>query len=419
MKRTRILIAFITLFILVNILLVYLDDQGTVERKSYINDWSAVFTANLYNKMDKPGVVTLTAENNIYFDKSLGSFQEFLVEKGAKVSQGDELYSYRVHDYDETKDYLTSEMTKVSGEIAAIETAISEISNYRIPANTSSSSPINNSPSPTTNDDKVDVDVNVMPRPPFETEYMKEQYIVEKEKELARAEAKQESIQSQLTELESGGDTITVESPYQGTVMVISESLDDPIMKIGSTTLKIVGELTEEERTIIKEEMPVEIAVNENHAKMKGSVSEVSELPKEIELHADSVYPFSVSFEESGDLADLLPGYHTDLAITTKTAKDATTLYGDAIFNSTIWKMKKDGRLDHQKIETGMDMANMFEITKGAKPGEWVAKNPTSQFRSGATFITPVKLGQIDWDDTVEVNFKNWDKNFVLGLLSR
>ncbi|WP_404450897.1 efflux RND transporter periplasmic adaptor subunit [Virgibacillus necropolis] len=408
MNRGRILITSIILFIGINALLVYLDDNGTIERKSYVSEWSEVFTANLYKKMNKPGVLTSTAENDVYFDKSLGSFQEFLVQKGTQVNQGDQLYTYRVHDYYETKAYLTNEMSRINGEIAAIESAISEISLYQIPR---SSAPINT--------DEESTDIIISPNPPIEAEYMKEQYLTEKEKELARVEAQLESVQSQLTELESGGEMITVESPYQGKVTVVSEDLGDPIITINSSTLHIVGELTEQERTIIKKEMPVEISINENNTTLKGTITSVNDLPNQVELHDNSKYPFSVSFSKDAELENLLPGYHASLAITWKESRDATALFEDAIFSGSIWKMTNGGNLHKKKVKTGIEMASMQEITKGAKPGEWVAKNPQPQFRSGATFLTPLKLSQVRWSDTFDYENKNWSKHVVMGILSR
>lgn len=421
MKRGRLLIASVILFVGINVLLVWLDDNGTVEKKSYVNNWSEVFKANLYKKIEKPGVLTATAENDVYFDESLGSFQEFLVEEGAKVNQGDQLYTYRVHDYYETKTYLTHEMTRINGEIAAIETAISEISTYRIPNPPVSPTGTRTDITRTnTNEKNGKIEIKIeTPRPPIETEYMKEQYLTEKEKELTGKRAQLASVQTQLTELESGGDTIMVESPYQGNVAVVSEALGDPIITINSATLQIVGELTEQERTIININMPVEVAINENNATWKGSITNISDLPEEVALHGKSDYPFSVSLSEDADVVDLLPGYHANLSITTKESKGATALFKDAMVGHSIWKMTNGGKLRKQKIETGIEMDGMYEIIKGAKPGEWVAKDPEAQFYSGATFLTPLKVDKIKWGDSFHFTYKNWNRYAVMGILSR
>lgn len=411
MKRGRILIACVILFIGINILFVYFDDNGTIERKSYVTEWSEVFVADFYKKMEKPGVLTPIKENDVYFDKSVGSFQGFLVEEGAQVNQGDQLYTYRVHDYYETKTYLTNERDKISGEIAAIETAISEISSYRIPS--SSGSGTNSTMDNTNNEIEIKIET---PDQPIEAEYMKEQYLTEKQKELANEEAHLASVQTQLTELESGGDTITVKSPYQGNVTLVSESLGDPLMTIDSPGLHIVGELTEDERTVINKDMPVEIAVNENKTTWKGTITSISDSPEVIALHDNSAYPFSVAFAADAEIEDLLPGYHANLSITTDASKDAQALFDDAIVGNSVWKMTNEGKIRRQKVETGLKMGRMQEITEGAKTGEWIAKDPESNFRSGEIFLTPLKLEEMQWSDFKD---KSWNKYAIIGLLSR
>lgn len=413
MKQGRILIVSIILFIGINILFVYFDDNGTIDRKSYVNKWSEVFTADFYKKMEKTGVLTSIEENDIYFDKNLGSFQEFLVEEGAQVNQGEELYTYRVHDYYETKTYLINEMNKISGEIEAIETAISEISSYRIPSSTEKD--VRTSTSMDNTNSEIEIKIET-PNQPIEAEYMKEEYLTEKEKELASEEARLASVQAQLTELESGGDTITVESPYQGNVTLVSESLGDPLIRIDSKRLQVESEFTESQRAIIDKNMPVEIAVNENKTTWKGSITSISDSPEVIALHDNSEYSFSVAFPEDAKVEDLLPGYHANLSIITDVSKDAQSLFDEAIFGNSIWKMTSEGKIRRQKVEMGLKMGRIQEIKKGAETGEWIAKNPESNFRSGGIFLTPLKLDEIQWSD---FKSKSWNKYGVIGLLSR
>lgn len=416
MMRNRILLVCIILFIGVNILFVYFDDDGTIDRKSYINEWSEVFKADFYKKLEKPGVLTSIQQNDVYFDKSMGSFQEFLVKEGEQVNQGDELYTYLVNDYYETKTHLTNKISRINGEIAAIETAISEISGYQIP----SSSVPRSSTSTDTDETKNKIEVKIeTTRSPIEAKYMKEQYLTEKEKELAREEAYLSSIQAQVTELEAGGDTITVESPFQGNVTLVSESLGDPLMTIDSQELNIVSELTEDQRAVINKDMPVEIAVNENKTTWKGSITNISDSPEEVALHGKSEYPFRVAFAKDAKIEDLLPGYHANLSITTKESKGALALFDDAIFGDSIWEMTNGGKLRRIKIETGLQMGRMQEITNGAKAGEWVAKNPESSFRSSGVFLTPLKLGKTQWRDAFHFKDKKWNKYAIIGILSR
>ncbi|MYL60661.1 hypothetical protein GLW20_24470 [Virgibacillus halodenitrificans] len=81
--------------------------------------------------------------------------------------------------------------------------------------------------------------------------------------------------------------------------------------------------------------------------------------------------------------------------------------------------MNDNGKLMKQKVETGLYMASMVEITKGMKAGEWVATERKSQFRHQATFITPLQWYKFKVKEVVSSKYEDWGKYFVTGLLSR
>ncbi|WP_188456408.1 efflux RND transporter periplasmic adaptor subunit [Virgibacillus oceani] len=408
MKRRRIIISCIALFVAVNIALVVFDKDGKVDRKSYVKDWSETVTTDMYVKMNKDGVLSSVKENNVYFDKELGTFQEFLVEEGTQVNAGDELFTYRANNYYETKLALKSEEEKVSGEIAAIEMAISTMSAFQVPQ---INLHIND-------DDGKQIGETTLPS--VESEYMKKQYLAEKEKELAQKTAQLKSIQSQLTELDASGELITVESAYAGKVSMLSQALNDPIITIQDAQLHAIGELTEQERLQVEQGMAAEVTIKEGQTAISGSINEVSELPKEeVAINGTSVYSFSAVFSEDAETENLLPGFHTTIAITTNESLDATAAVEEALFGNYLWKMTEDGRLHKQEIETGIHMNNRTEITKGADPGEWVAEASDNQFRSEAIFITPLKLGKIHWSSIFRSKDKGRAENIVTGILSR
>ncbi|MBT2218376.1 efflux RND transporter periplasmic adaptor subunit [Virgibacillus dakarensis] len=411
MNRRKVILLCVTLFVGINSILLVMDDKK-VERKSYVREWSRIITADMYEKMHKPGVLTPVEENNVYFNEKMGTFGEFLLEEGAKVNVGDALYTYQVPDYYATKAQLESEVDTINGEIAAIEQAMSSISNYQIPKIEMVFGDGN---------EKENREGRKTTIPSADAEYMKEQYVTEKENELAQKNAQLKSVQAQLTELEMSGDTITVESPFQGNVTNVSDSLDDPIITIESTQLHVTGELTEKERMVLEQGMPAEISLSENDTVLQGTVQEVSDSPKTVALQGTSLYPFYVAFtdeaKDENDTEQLLPGYHIDMAITTNESANATVAREDAVFGKTLWKMTSEGNLVKQKITTGIHMNEQIEITKGAKPGEWVAKDQKRQFRSNVTFITPLKINHIHWKQFFKQG--NWKKDVVTGLLTR
>lgn len=81
--------------------------------------------------------------------------------------------------------------------------------------------------------------------------------------------------------------------------------------------------------------------------------------------------------------------------------------------------MNDNGKLMKQKVETGLYMASMVEITKGMKAGEWAATERKSQFRHQATFITPLQWYKFKVKEVVSSKYEDWGKYFVTGLLSR
>lgn len=432
--RRRLIQAAIILFIGINFLLVYVDDDGKVERKSYVKNWSQVFETDMAERLHKPGVLASVSEDHVYFDGDLGSFQEFLVEEGTEVNAGDALYTYQVHDYFDAEADLMHEVEVLNGEIAAIEAAISEMELYQIPdqgggASTQQLPPIPfNFEEEITEEDELtetpeeDNMTETMERPesPVEAELMKEQYIIEKEKELAQKTAELTSVENQLTELTSSGDTITVESPFEGEIKAVQETLEDPLITIESTTLHAEGELTEQERTQIEEGQAVEVSLTEEGALIEGEIAEVSDSSKAADIEEESVYPFHVSLsetDEEGELEELLPGYHANLSITLEESLGAAVLFEDLVFTDSVWKMNAEGKLVEQGIETGILMNNMLEITEGAEIGEFVAEEPAGQFRNGAVFITPLKAQKVPWIDVF--NYENWSRALVSGFLSR
>lgn len=414
MMRRRLIQLGIVLFIGVNFLLVYLDDDGKVERKSYINDWSEAFTADMKEQLHKSGVMASVGEEFVYFDKNLGQFQEFLTEEGAYVNLGDPLYSYKVNSFYESQIRLSNEVQRLRGEVTAIESAISQMKQYPIP-----SSSAQDSQSVDIDEQEIKIKFD-LPGDTTEAEVIKEQYIVEKEKELAQKQSALKSVESQLAELQTNGDTITVNSSYEGRITSLNATLADPIISIEKAELHAEGALIESERTEVEQGFPVEVMIDEKKVVLEGVIDKISESPEELAIEGESVYPFNVSFPEESEIEkmdELLPGYHADLAITMKESPNATALFENALFAGSVWKMTSEGKVIKQAAETGIYMDEMYEITKGVKKGEWVAEQSDSQFRSGAAFITPVKVKDVPWKNLKKD--KNKGENVITGILSR
>ncbi|MFD1337221.1 efflux RND transporter periplasmic adaptor subunit [Oceanobacillus iheyensis] len=400
----------ITVFVVVNFVLVLFDKEEKVDRVSFVHSWADSHEADLVEMLYKPGVIDVAGEEHVYFDPSSGVFQEFMVQEGDVVTSGDPLFSYEVQSSYETEVNLNQHVSQVEGEIAAIQSAITEMEMFQIPEGATGT------PSDVTiNEEELEIS---FPQNTVEAELLREQYLIEKENELSQKTAELQSLEAQLMELQSFENVITVNSPFDGRISEVKDSLEDPVITIQDTTLQVDGELTEEERTKVEAGLATQMEINELPIALEGTISEVSEHPKEVELESTSVYPFSVSItEEDPEVLDaLLPGYHTEIGIVMEEALGVTALFEDSIFINHVWKMHTNGQLIETPIETGLHVEEQVEVVQGVEMGEVVADQPSSQFRHGATFITPIQVKELSrssftWDQ--------WARSLVTGILSR
>ncbi|MFD1609314.1 efflux RND transporter periplasmic adaptor subunit [Oceanobacillus luteolus] len=443
MRKNRWLQLGIILFIAVNLFLVLQDDEMKIDRISYVNDWSASFTADLKNEMYKPVVLSAANEEQIYFDRSKGIFQEFLVSEGDEVTEGTGLYTYRVENYYETEADFLQQIERVNGEIEALESAISQIENYAIPSNE-----FNPSSSVLITEEDIFVEI---PESQLEAEFMKEQYLVEKEHELTAKNLELTSLENQLSELRSTGDMLTVESPYAGIIKHISTELADPLIIIESVELQASGNLTEVERTEVKEGMPAVLQLEKSAVMLEGVVDSLAHSPASLEVDEESNYKFTATFtegledeetdedtdtnedEETDEDTDtnedketdedtetdveLLPGYHGTLMITLEESIGAVAIFENAFIDHGVWQMNNDGTLQRREIETGLFDDHQVEIINGLESGVNVAAGPVKQLRNGATFITPIQWRELN-RGSLSPDRPEW-KSFVSGILSR
>ncbi len=414
MKRNRWMIIGAILFVCLNILLIVMDKEGKVDRVTYIHTWTNSNTADMKETLEKPAVLAATEEQPVFFDKNQGVFQEFLVNEGDSVAVGDGLFIYQVHNYYETEANLLTQIDKVNSEMTAIEQAVKKMKQYKIPKNKDD---ISGSVLITEEDIFVE-----LPESAIEAQLVKEQFLLEKEKELAQKQSEVDTFEKQLDELRSTGDTLTFQSPYKGKIQHISNELKDPIILIADQELRAVGNLTEKERAEVETGMPAELTLNEIDASLSGEIETLADRPEEAEsIDKESIYPFTVNIEEEKkeSQTELLSGYHGLLSITMAerlgvTAIDETALIG----NQAVWKMDRSGLLLKQPVETGMQENHQIEIQSGIDPDELLALESNNRLRDGSVFITPIKWKELKHEIA---NWKaiGWKKPLISGILSR
>ncbi|KAB8129186.1 HlyD family efflux transporter periplasmic adaptor subunit [Gracilibacillus oryzae] len=410
MKKKIIRISAIT-FILINIVLLIVDD-GKIDRISHVKEWTEPITMDMKEQMEKDAIIS-GRENPLYFDKTVGSFQQFLVEEGDRVNVSDPLYTYMVNDFHTTWQNISNNIEMLDQEISSLESIIMEMESYTIPSTNSSSSS-------TFSVDNTEYELNLPDdqTASIQSELQKQQFILEKEKELAEKNAERDRLENQLVELETTGDTITITSPYEGVVSHLAYSLEDPFLTIMDDSLYVEAELMEEERQQVTEGMDAEILMEETGEVWEGSVTKVHEAPESLSVNKHSIYPVDIEFNEDQTLEEVLPGYHVDLNITLKESLSAVVVEEEQIDEYSVWIMQSNGIMERQLIEQGIKSDDFVEVVTGLSEEQVIAYGDFSQFRNLTPFTTPLDLDKVTWKN-VKPDNANWQEHLVMGLFVR
>lgn len=437
-KKSGFIVVVTVLFIALNCILIGTDKEAKISRVAYIKDWTTVQQKDMHETYQAAGVISYADESNVYFDESIGHFKEFQVKEGQTVQAGDSLYSYYVKDFEETQYMLEQKANELEQEVEAIDAAIEKVQAYQATSQNNTGDQPSQGTKITLTDDSDDMDAALdkeydLLRKQMEdtdsnqAEALLEQYMIEKEKEHEQKQIQLEGIEAQITALSASGDTITVESPYDGKVTMLSNELTDPLITIQDPErLLVAGEINEKERMQTEEGMEVRITIRENNEVLQGELHQVSTQPTDKNVDGFSMYPFTVDLiedeeaeEERTEASDeLLPGYHADLEIITKVSPATTAVQDQAIYRNHIWRMNNKGKLVRQKAEAGLSEGGYTEVENSLEPGDCVVVEPKSNYRNGTVFITPLNMTELNWRALRADKKSNW-KYLIIGLLSR
>lgn len=391
------------LLLAVNCLLIHADDDGKIERYSYASDWELTGKKDMEETLDKKGLIT-AEEHNIYTSEHTEAFQEFLVEKGDKVSAGDHLYTFKVGNFYETRNALTNDMEVLKEEIQSLEMLIQEVQAFQIPSSGNQSNFFS------INEGEFMLDIMEGEEESIQSEWQKEQFLMEAERELRDKESKFTQLENQLNELNQTGDQITFASPYSGTIKEISTSLDDPLITILGTKLQVATEVTEIERDKVAEQMEGRV---DYHS--RAEVVKVSDIPEKMELHQESVYPVTLEFTEEEVDEEFLPGNHVDVELITEQSSAADVVKEKFIKNNHITVVQENGVLRKQIIDRGIKMGIWVEVEDLEEP-VYVAYLPFEKYQPHSILTMPIK---IDTWRTKEVIQAQKKKPFTMGLMMR
>ncbi|SDM87490.1 HlyD family efflux transporter periplasmic adaptor subunit [Sediminibacillus halophilus] len=459
----RIVVPAVLLFIGLNILLVIFDADQTIEKKSYVKQWTQVFTHDLYNTSSTEGILTPAEETPVYFDDDQGQFLQFLVDKGEHVQTGDGLFEYKVKDYQETEARLQQQTEQLDEEIAAIENAIVQINAYQFSESETIPSSLPSSLSPYGADAANNTDSVAEPETSTESDsssieeakYLKEQYLAEKQIELAEKQAALNNTQAQLAELAAGGDTVTVESPVAGIVTELNQSLANPLTVVSSEELIIEGTLPEGKRKMIEQGMEVKISIPDAAIQLNGTIQALADVPEQKKEKGKSDYRFQIQFneeshqnneggsgiteeptdetigqttEEAATVSEpeepLLAGYHADLEIITEQELDSAAVFTRQLAKDklipSLWVLNENGRLELRPIELGLNMDVYQGIASGASAGDWIVDSEKGYQQAGTQFVTPIKENLVPWRQIFYGNKGTFKPaSFLTGIVSR
>ncbi|MEC0302183.1 efflux RND transporter periplasmic adaptor subunit [Terribacillus saccharophilus] len=399
--------------VLVNVAILFLDDDGRVGRTNFIHKWEQVTAQDVKETLSVPSVLTSANEVPVYLESESGSVSEMLVKPGETVEEGADLFTYQVADYAKTYRELTATITLLDEQVLAVEQAISEAGESDF-ADAAFSEDVNvpETIDESENEEDTDAATEALQQATEEqTTQLQEQYRISLEKELAEKNAELTAAEEQLAGLEETGEYVTVSSPAAGTVKSIDEAGNKPVITLQSSELVITGELTEAERKQVQNAMTIEAKLEDGPA-LEGEITELAEQPA-TSADKESMYKFEASYLAEDEQADkLLAGYHLDTDILLAYASQAPAVKPAQVKNNQVWKMA-NGQLFTTKVDIGAQNDKQVAITSGLEAGAFIPANQDDYYQN-EPFVTPWKAHQMNWS-TWNDSFTSYE--FLLGLL--
>ncbi|PAF18931.1 efflux RND transporter periplasmic adaptor subunit [Terribacillus saccharophilus] len=398
--------------VLVNIAILFLDDDGRVGRTNFIHKWEQVTAQDVKETLSVPAVLTSAHEVPVYLESESGSVSKMLVEPGDTVEEGADLFTYRVADYAKTYRELTASITSLDEKVMAVEQAISEAgeSDFAAAAFSNDVNVIETIDGSENEEDTEAASEALQQATEEQTAQLQEQYRISLEKELAEKNAELTAAEEQLAGLEETGEYVTVTSPAAGTVKSIDESGNKPVITLQSSELVITGELTEAERKQVQNAMTIEAKLDDGPV-LEGEITELAEQPAA--TSKESKYQFEASYLAEDEQADkLLAGYHLDTDILLAYASQAPTVKPAQVEDNQVWKMA-NGQLFTAKVDTGAQNGKQAAITSGLEAGAFIPAKQGDYYQN-EPFVTPWKAQQMNWSSWSD-SFTSYE--FLLGLL--
>jgi HlyD family secretion protein len=414
----KILLPAAVVLVLLNIGLLFWDDEGRIGRTNFIQDWEQVMAQDVEETLSASAVLTSADEIPVYLQAASGSLSEMLVEKGDTVEEGDELFTYQVTDYTRTYRELSASITTLEEQTAAVEQAMNQIDDPDVAAGALPSDitiPEAFENTEVINEESAGAEAiseALQAATEEQTAQIQEHYRINLEKELAEKQAALTAAEEQLSELEDTGEYVTVTSPAAGTIKDIAVTGEAPAVTINSSDLIISGELKEAERKQVQSGMTVKAAVADDGPVLEGEITELADQPASIKDQT-SFYTFEASYQSEEEQAEqLVAGYHLKTDILLAYASQAPAIKPEQIKNGKVWTMA-NGQAFLSDVKVGAQNDKQAAITTGIEPGTTIPAR-ASDYYNNEPFVTPWKPQRINWSDFRD-SYTSYE--FLLGLL--
>ncbi|WP_141430996.1 efflux RND transporter periplasmic adaptor subunit [Bacillus sp. 03113] len=409
MKWKNIAISLVILLFLGVNLFLFIKENNKIKQSFYIKSWTSVKQQRLLETFPTTAVAIPAEKQSIYFDSKNGAFKDFLVQKGEEVDEGTPLFEYSAASIEQRQKQLQADLSELEQELTSMETNIDRLYELQSTIESDSYSEEDLSSYLSEDEDSEDVSSILTQSTPSDSSSKVlsvsiEQDIYEKEQQKEKIEAKIAKYEELLSGADEDLSNLAVESELSGIVQEMKEDLNNPVITIVSKEQKLEGTLSEYNRPKIVEGMNV-LVTYENNKQIKGTIEQVSKTPvQKPNVKKESKYPFTVLLEDQRD--NLVQGTHLGIKIITNEVDDAITIPAESMKkenkNHLVYVLKS-GKVEKRKIETGMTLKKVQQVSKGVKQDEKIVHTMPISVKDDHPFFTKLKI-------------KQWDKKTVKSL---
>ncbi|WP_394238152.1 efflux RND transporter periplasmic adaptor subunit [Niallia oryzisoli] len=394
--RSKIFIGAAILFVAANLYLLF-KDNSKVARSLYVPQWTTAKEQNIRETMKTEGVTAPLEEQPVYYDERKGSFEGFLVKKGEEVQSGKTLFYYSTDNYEDAIAVLESERKSLENQLDALENKWDDL-----------------------NDIDYDSSRSVLDDELLINDYSVEIDLYQTEVEINRLESEIEKYDEQIASIDKKLPQLEEVSDINGVVKSINQDLSNPVITIVSKESMVEGMLSEAEQSKVEPGMEVTVTLSNSNKTYKGSIQEVAHFPEdEPKVKKESEYPFTVVLDKK--VENLAHGTHVDVKIVKKAVANAITVPYDSIDKAGKTKsvyVLENGKVQKQKVTTGLHVNSIQQIKKGLKEGETLANKPLQFQKGNPTFYTPMQVKKWEKNMYQDIRKKEMLKQLSKGFLS-